>query len=456
MAPNVLRISELICGGYTEYWNTKKFYRIAKGSKGSGKSFTTAMWYIFNMMKYPLANTLVIRKTQAALQDSVYADLLKAIDKLQVTDQWSHTVSPLRLTYKPTGQKILFKGLDDPSKLASITAGKGYLCWVWFEEMFEITSEADFEKIVMSIRGYIPPETGLFKQITGTFNPWSQMSWIKKRFFDEPHDNVFAITTTYRTNQFLDPVSDIPRYEELSITNPRLARIVCDGDWGRAEGQVYTNWEEQDFNINDILAMPGVEASYGLDFGYSTSHNGFIAVLVNPKAHTLWIFDEVYERRWLNMDIAKKLCLSGYGKEGIIADCAEPKSIAELQAGLFEEVIKEDGTTEYIKWSLPSIRPALKGRDSLNNGIQRLQSFKMYVHPKCVNTIMELTMYVYATDKFGNPTDEPADEFNHLMDALRYACEKFFMRSHGRVVEAKGEQGTKQAVRSKRVVSSAK
>ena len=107
----------------------------------------------------------------STLKDSCFADLKWAINRLDVADDWKCTVSPLEMEYLPTGQKIYFRGLDNPLKITSITVEKGYLCWVWFEEAYQIISEGDFETVDESIRGYIPPETGLFKQITLTFNP---------------------------------------------------------------------------------------------------------------------------------------------------------------------------------------------------------------------------------------------------------------------------------------------
>lgn len=158
--------------GYKEFWNCKKRYRAVKGSRGSKKSTTTAQWIIYNMMKYPLANTLVVRRVFNTHKDSTWTQLKWAANNLGVSHLWHFSKSPLEATYKPTGQKILFRGLDDPMSITSITVEKGYLCWCWFEEAFQVMNEDDFNKIDMSIRGELPP--GYFKQITLTFNPWSE------------------------------------------------------------------------------------------------------------------------------------------------------------------------------------------------------------------------------------------------------------------------------------------
>jgi len=140
------------------------------------------------MMQYPDANMLVVRRVYTTLKDSCFAQLLWAIDRLGVAEYWKVNTNPLLLTYKPTGQQIKFRGLDDPLKITSITVSRGSLCWVWIEEAYEITDPEAFRKLEMSIRGSLPK--GLFKQFTFTFNPWRE-NWIKERFFDHPDSQTF-------------------------------------------------------------------------------------------------------------------------------------------------------------------------------------------------------------------------------------------------------------------------
>lgn len=435
-----VKLSEVVGRGYDEFWKSRHMYRLCKGSKGSKKSKTTALWFIFNIMKYPGSNALVIRKTYSSLRDSAYTDLLWAIDRLGVGDFWTASLAPLRLTYNARSkapQTILFKGLDDATKLASITVRQGYLCWVWFEEFSEITDPMEFEKVTMSIRGYIPPETGLFKQFTCTFNPWSEHLWFKERFFDHPSKDVFAMTSTYKDNEFLDE-ADIARYEEMRERNPRAARVICDGEWGIAEGQIYENWEVSSFNVSEIVRKENIQLTFGLDFGYAMSYNAFIAIAVDPVERKMWIFEEMYAKGLSNIDIAKRITRMGYASSNIIADCAEPKSIYELRNGLMSREKNDYGEDVVMTWKLPNIRPAMKGPDSRKNGIQRIQSYRIIVHSTCLNTIMELSNYCYAQDQYGNYTGEPIKDFDHLMDAMRYAMEKFFVRGHGHVAEARG------------------
>ncbi len=196
---------------------------MCKGSRASKKSKTTALFYIVNLMKYPSSNLLVVRKVFRTLKDSCFTDLRWAINRLQVNAYWEIKESPLELTYKPTGQKILFRGLDDPMKITSITVSVGTLCWAWIEEAYEITKETDFATLDESIRGEI--QENLFKQITLTFNPWNEKHWLKKRFFDVDDKNILAKTTNYLCNEFLDD-ADRKLFEDMRKNNPRRNQVA--------------------------------------------------------------------------------------------------------------------------------------------------------------------------------------------------------------------------------------
>lgn len=409
---------------------------MVKGSKGSKKSYTAALWYVYHLSKYPEANLLVIKKVGNTIRDTVFATIEWALHRLGVASLWSCSESRLRMRNKITGQVILFKGMDEPLKLASVTVTHGYLCWVWFEEFYDISSEAAFNTVAMSIRA-VPPESGLWKQYTGTFNPWSQTSWIKSRFFDKPDPDVLAITTTYKCNEHLTP-DDIKMYEELYERSPRQARIICDGDWGIAEGLVYENWTEETFDIKEIIEQPGIQLVYGLDFGFSISYNAFVAVAIDVNRRELWVFDEMYERGMTNLQLAKRICNMGYGKEVIWADSASPLNISELSQGLVEEVVDGNGNVSVVRWALPNIRPVVKGPDSLQNGIQRLQTFKMHIHSTCTNIIIELQNYCYDKNKEGEFIDRPIKEFDHALDGLRYAVSSLYVDGASYVFEAKG------------------
>lgn len=402
-----INIAKKIGKGYKTFWNFKGRYRVVKGSRGSKKSTTEAQWIIYNMMKYPLANTLVVRRVFNTHKDSTWTQLKWAANNLGVSKSWNFSKSPLEATYIPTGQKILFRGLDDPMSITSITVEKGYLCWCWFEEAFQVMNEDDFNKVDMSIRGELPK--GYFKQITLTFNPWSEKHWLKKRFFDNPDDNTLALTTNYMCNEWLGE-DDIKLFESIKKNNPRRYKIEGLGEWGIAEGLVYENFEELEFNIEEISKRPEVTAYFGLDFGYTNDPTAFIALLVDKSSNAIYVFDEIYKKALTNKDIYNEIKYKGYEKEKIIADSAEPKSIEELK-----------------RLGLRRCRAARKGPDSILFGIQKLQDYKIYVHPRCENTLVELNNYVFDT-KDGKILNKPIDDYNHLMDAMRYATESMEKR----------------------------
>ena len=152
----IIKISEVVGGGYEEFWRFRGRYLICKGSRGSKKSTTAALKIIFNMMKYPLSNAVVVRQTFNTLRDSCWKQLQWATEKLGVEDKWRFTVSPLEATYLPTGQKIYFRGLDNPLSITSITVSKGFICYAWFEEAYQVESEDAFNKIDLSLRGELP------------------------------------------------------------------------------------------------------------------------------------------------------------------------------------------------------------------------------------------------------------------------------------------------------------
>lgn len=403
---NIIHLPEVIGKGYGAFWRFRGRYRVVKGSRASKKSKTTALNLITRMMQYPQANTLVVRKVFRTLKDSCFTELKWAIHRLGVDAWWGIRESPLEMTYLPTGQKIYFRGLDDPLKVTSITVENGYLCWCWIEEAYEIMDERAFDMLDESIRGGIPKETGLFKQITLTFNPWNEKHWLKARFFDAPPDpDILALTTNYLCNEWLDQ-ADLKVFETMRENNPRRYQVAGLGGWGIVEGLVFENWKEEAFETAAIAKKPDVISAFGLDFGYTNDPTALFCGLVSQEEKTIWVFDELYEKALSNRAICDRVTAMGYAKERIRADCAEPKSIDELrELGLYR------------------ITPARKGRDSINNGIQYIQDYRIVIHPRCVNFLTEISNYTWAEDKFGGKLNRPIDAFNHLMDAMRYALE---------------------------------
>ena len=438
-----IKLSEIIGKGYKTFWHFKGRYRVVKGSRASKKSKTTALWFIYHMMKHKDANTLVVRKTYRTLKDSCFTELKWAVKRLKVEHLWQFKESPLEAEYLPTGQKIYFRGLDDPLKVTSITVDVGVLCWMWIEEAYEVMKEEDFDMLDESIRGECPE--GLWKQVTLTFNPWNERHWIKHRFFDDltgydaegrpifkerknlvsDDGEILAITTNYKCNEWLD-TADLAVFERMKKNNPRRYAVAGLGGWGIVDGLVFENWKEESFTpiskkeFDDLpenerpknpMFKDDFTTAFGLDFGYTNDPSALFCGYVSVKEKKLYVWDEMYQTGMSNRKIADEIKSMGYSKEKITADCAEPKSIDELRGyGL-------------------RVQGAVKGKDSINNGIQWIQDLEIIIHPRCVNFLTEISNYTWKVDKFNKKLNEPIDDFNHLMDAMRYALEKYIKKN---------------------------
>ena len=197
----------------------------------------------------------------------------------------------------------------------------------------------------------------------------------------------------------------------MKIHNPKRYRVAGLGEWGVVDGLVYENMEEKRFDISDLVGQEGIESVFGLDFGYTNDPTALFCGLIDLKNKVIYVFDELYKKGLSNKKIYEEVEAMGHRKESIIADSAEPKSIDELRS-----------------LGLTRVRAAKKGKDSILNGIQFIQDFKLVIHPRCVNFLTEVTNYQWAKDKFDNSINKPIDDFNHLMDAMRYAIEPYIIQ----------------------------
>jgi len=309
-----LSLPDIIGKGYKQFFNFKGRYNVCKGGRASKKSCTAAIRIIYNMMRYPLANTMVVRQYFNTHRDSTFAQLKWATQRLQVPHLWTFKEAKLEAIYNPTGQKIIFRGMDDPLSITSITVEHGFLCWVWIEEAFQVFDEEAFNRIDMSVRGAMPP--GYFKQFMLTFNPWNEKHWIKKRFFD-PYEqalqtndhntltDILAITTTHRTNEWLDD-ADRKVFDTMS---PQRRTVEENGDWGITEGAIYTPFieGEKDTYIHydhnhKCFYIPSqlnhtptpVYIDYiniGIDWGGRQSNHAFCASAITKNFEYLIILD---------------------------------------------------------------------------------------------------------------------------------------------------------------------
>lgn len=238
----------------------------------------------------------------------------------------------------------------------------------------------------------------------------SERHWLKREFFDveTKRRDTFSDTTTFRVNEWLDDV-DRQRMEDLYRTNPRRARIVCDGEWGVAEGLVFENFRVKDFDpIQKIKEIQ--ETTHGMDYGYTNDPTTLVSSVVDLKRKELWIFDEHYELAMGTNDIYKMLAKKELLNTSITGDNAEARLIAELRSK-----------------GVRRLHRSVKGQGSVNQGIAFLQGFKIYIHPSCEHTIEEFNTYTFTKDKEDKWTNVPIDDNNHIIDALRYSMERYHM-----------------------------
>jgi len=428
-----VNLADVVGRGYGAFWRFKGRYRVCKGSRASKKSKTTALNIIYRMMHFPQANTLVVRKTGNTLRDSCFSDLRWAAARLNVSHLWTFTVSPLGATYKPTGQQIFFRGLDDPLKLASISCPVGFICWAWIEEAYEIDSEADFDLVDDVIRGDLPD--GYFKQLTLTFNPWSGSSWLKRRFFDaDPDPDILAITTTFRCNEWLDE-ADLRRFQLMEQQNPYRFRVAGNGEWGIDGEAFFEEWRDDPqhyldhrwTHVIEPFEVPDDWRIYrGFDFGYAKpfsvgwfacDHDGRLYHILEmygctdiPNTGLKWTPDKIFseirrvedEHRWL-----KGKQIRGVADPSIW-DASRGVSVAETadRAGVYFE----PGDNKRIPgWMQMHYRLQFD-----ENGIPML-----YVFRTCRSFVRTMPILTYSETQ---PEDLDTDLEDHIADMTRYVC----------------------------------
>lgn len=380
-------------------------YIVMKGSAGSGKSVDTAQNYILRLMQDKGRNLVCIRKSDITNRDSTFAELTGAIYRMfgdKAERYWQINMSPLQLTCKANGNKIIFRGMNDDKqreKLKSITFQKGKLTDVWCEEATELT-QADLEIIDDRLRGTLPD--GQFYQIRLTFNPVNKNHWIKKVFFDIPDDNVLCHHSTYLMNRFIDDAYRA-RMERRKIVDPEGYRIYGLGEWGEIGGLILHNWE-----VKEISQNPADYDDFanGQDFGFNHAN---VILPVGIKDDDLYITKELYEfEKDTNELIGLALALGIDRKKQMWCDSAEPDRIKMWQkAGFRARGVDKGGSAGSVKAQ-----------------IDWLKQRKIYVHPSCVNTIKELQQWKWKKDeRTGEYLDEPVPFQDDAMAALRYAVE---------------------------------
>ena len=365
-------------------------YEVYYGGAGSGKSVFIAQKLIVKALS-DKRKVLIIRKTLNSQKDSCWRLMLEQLSDLDIRQNCKVRITDFSVEL-PNGSVFLFKGLDDSERIKSIVG----ITDIWIEEATELTEE-DFDQLDLRLRARASD-----LQMFVSFNPISKVNYVYKRWFAETAhvgEDTLIVKTTYKDNHFL-PEEYIKSLEARIHTNPTYYKIYALGEFCSLDKLVYTNWRVENFETPTDGKL-----IVGLDFGFTNDPTAIVASIV--KDDNLYVFKEYTGTGKTNQQIADIITSMGFAKSVIIADSAEPKSVAEIR-----------------RCGIMRIRESQKGKDSIIHGIQRLQGYNIIVHPSCENIIMELENYSWIKDKAtGEYTNKPIDMFNHSLDALRYSLQ---------------------------------
>lgn len=391
------------------------------GGRGSCKSSFISLEIVSGIMKDITgeSSAIIFRRYATTLRDSVYSQIQWAIDTLDVSAYWKGNVSPMSFTYIPTGQQIIFRGLDDASKLKGIKPKHGYFRYVWYEEFSELNGPNHVRSVQQSVlRGQ-----GKFTVFRSFNPPISRNNWANT-FIEQPdakavtlHTNYLDVSAEWLGESFIDEA------ERLKEINPKAYEHEYLGIPTGSGGEVFENIETRtitETEINNIQYQYG-----GIDFGFSSDPAVFVRVGYDRKSETVYILNEIYKKHLSNKQLydairEKKLDSTGQAsfnffgstqiydsKLQVTCDAAEPKSISDLRTlGL-------------------NAHPCKKYQGSVMYGIKWLQHRNIVIDKeRTPNTYREFSRYEYSTTKDGEFLADVPDKDNHTIDAVRYALDR--------------------------------
>lgn len=375
------------------------------GGRGSLKSSTVSIIVPLLLVGNPGTHALVLRKIANTIRDSVYAQYIWAIGELGMAAYWEAKVSPMELIYKPTGQKIMFRGADDPMKIKSIKVPFGYIAVTHFEEKDQFAGRAEIRNILQStMRG-----GSKYWNFESYNPPISRDNWANKDSLEERADRLCHKSTYLQAppewlgQQFLDEAEHLKAADERAYQHEYLGIPVGNG------GNVFENLELRDITDEEISHFDRIYQ--GVDYGWFPDPFAFIRVHYDKARETIYLIDEIYQNKLSNEQSAGMIKAKGYTDSYIICDSAEPKSVADFRA-----------------MGLPA-KAAVKGPDSVAYGMKWLQRRKIVIdRRRTPHAYDEFVNYEYDRDKDGDFISGYPDEKNHLIDALRYAVEPISRR----------------------------
>nr|DAF14068.1 MAG TPA: terminase large subunit [Caudoviricetes sp.] len=378
---------------------------VFKGGRGSTKSTTVGMTIVELMKNNHDIHAVVCRKVGNTIKDSVYNKIKWAIGKQEFTEEFDSKLSPMEITLKATGQKIYFRGADDPDKIKSINPEFGYIGILWFEELDQFAGPEEIRKIEQSaIRG------GNLAWIFKSFNPPKTMNNWANKYVLEPKENRIVHSSTY-----LDVPKEwlgqpfVDEAEHLKEVNPNAYEHEYMGIANGNGGNVFEYLEIRDITDEEISRMDRIFA--GVDFGWYPDQFCYLRTYYDSAREKIYLIDELYVNKWSNSKTAAWIKKKGYDDYTMICDSAEPKSVNDFRDA-----------------GLPA-RGAIKGPGSIEYGFKFLQTKTLVIDPKRTpNAYKEITEYEYDRDKEGNVISGYPDGNDHAISALRYAYEPLFNR----------------------------
>lgn len=408
-----IKLSEKFTPHFLEVWRTVKAAQhlkyVLKGGRGSAKSTHIAMWIILLMMMMPIT-FLVIRRVYNTVEQSVFEQLKEAIDMLEVGHLWRVSKSPLRLTYLPRGNSIIFRGGDDVQKIKSIKASKYPVAGMWIEELAEFKTEEEVSVIEKSVLRAELPEGCRYIFFYSYNPPKRKQSWVNKVFNSAfLPANTLVDHSTYLQNPFLskafvEEAEEVKRRNELKYRHEYLGEALGSGV------VPFANLEIKEGIITDEQVSQFDEIRQGLDFGYGADPLAFVRWHYDKKKRTIYAIDELYGHKVSLRTVAEFMKKRKYETARTIADSAEARSIDTLKQ---EQDIRR-------------IEGAKKGPDSVEFGETWLDDLDaIIIDPlRTPNIAREFENIDYQTDKDGNPLTRLVDKDNHTIDATRYAFER--------------------------------
>lgn len=409
----VKRLSELIPEKFHPVWKAAIspdiLNIVCKGGRGSGKSSDIAHIIIQMLMRYPV-NAVGIRKVDRTIELSIFEQVKWAIEEQGVHEYFQVNKSPMKITYKPRGNYIVFRGAQDPQRIKSLKSAEFPFAISWIEELAEFKTEDDVTTITNSLlRGKLPD--GLFYKFFYSYNPPKRkQSWVNKKYESSIQPaNTFVHHSSYLDNPFIAPqfIEEAQAAKERNVNRYKWEYL------GEAIGSgivPFDNLQVAPGIITDEMAKQFDNIRNGVDFGYATDPLAFVRWHYDKKKNGIYAIDEYYGQKISNRQFANWLKTRGYESEEIFADSAEPKSIAELKK---EHDIKR-------------IKGAKKGPDSVEYGEQWLDDLDFIcIDPnRTPNIAKEFENIDYQTDRDGNPKPRLEDKDNHAVDGTRYAFER--------------------------------